>query len=141
AGSGSVTAGYGGDSTHNTSTSSAATITVRSEERRVGKESVGRVWWDIALSTASCTVTVTATVADTTTPSSAPSGTVSFTLTAGTTGGSLCSPSCSRYTVAGVTSCSVICSCDTAGSGSVTAGYGGDSTHNTSTSSAATITV
>ena len=141
AGSGSVTAVYGGDSTHNTSTSPAATVTVTVTSKDSTSTSVGDVSCNIALGASSCTASVTATVADTTTPSSAPTGTVTFTLTPGTTGGSLDSNTCSLSTVAGVTSCSVTFTGMTAGSGSVTASYGGDATDNGSTSAPATVTV
>jgi len=141
AGSGSVTAVYGGDSTHNTSTSPAATVTVTVTSKDSTSTSVGDVSCNIALGASSCTASVTATVADTTTPSSAPTGTVTFTLTLGTTGGSLDSNTCSLSTVAGVTSCSVTFTGMTAGSGSVTASYGGDATDNGSTSAPATVTV
>src|SRR5438552_1839482 len=141
AGSGSVTASYGGDGTHNTSNSPAATVTVTATGKDNTSTTVPNVSCNISLGSSSCTASVTATVADTTTPSSAPTGTVTFTLTAGTTGGSLSSPTCNLSTAAGVTSCSVTFTGTTAGSGSVTAGYGGDATHNTSTSSAPSVTV
>src|SRR5437667_375373 len=141
AGSGSVIAGYGGDATHNTSSSAAATVTVTASSKDSTSTSVGSVSCNIALGGTSCTASVTATVADTTTPSSAPTGTVTFTLTLGTTGGSLDSNTCSLSTVAGVTSCSVTFTGMTAGSGSVTASYGGDATDNGSTSAPATVTV
>src|SRR5438552_680135 len=141
AGSGSVTAVYGGDSTHNTSTSPAATVTVTVTSKDSTSTSVGDVSCNIALGASSCTASVTATVADTTTPSSAPTGTVTFTLTLGTTGGSLDSNTCSLSTVAGVTSCSVTFTGMTAGSGSVTASYGGDASHNPSSGTSNTITV
>src|SRR5437667_248914 len=141
AGSGSVSAMYGGDATHNTSTSSAATVTVTISSKDNTSTSVGNVSCNIVVGASSCTASVTATVADTTTPSSAPTGTVTFTLTPGTTGGSLDSNTCSLSTVAGVTSCSVTFTGMTAGSGSVTASYGGDATDNGSTSAPATVTV
>src|SRR3989441_8790735 len=140
-GSGSVSATYGGDSTHNTSTSALATVTVTSTGKDSTSTSVGNVSCNMALGASSCTAAVTAMVADTTTPSSAPTGTVTFTLTAGTTGGSLSSNTCNLSTVASVTSCSVMFTGTTAGSGSITAAYSGDSTHNTSTSPSASITV
>src|SRR3989441_7473513 len=140
AGSGSITAMYGGDSTHNTSTSAAATLTVTVTTKDNTSASVGNVSCNIALGASSCTAAVTAMVADTTTPSSAPTGTVTFTLTAGTTGGSLSSNTCNLSTVASVTSCSVMFTGTTAGSGSITAAHSGDSTHNTSTSPSASIT-
>src|SRR5437016_2050215 len=84
---------------------------------------------------------VTANVADTTTASSAPAGTVTFTLSAGPNTGLLSSSSSGLSTTSGVTSCSVTFTGTTAGSGSVIAGYGGDATHNTSSSAAATVTV
>src|SRR5207247_10002172 len=85
-GTGSVTASYGGDSTHNGSTSAAATVTVTV----TGKDDTSTTvtvlngGCNIALGSTSCTTTVTATVADTTTPSNTPTGDVTFTLTAGT---------------------------------------------------------
>src|SRR6266487_3590928 len=141
AGSGSITATYGGDPTHNTSTSSAATVTVTVTGKDNTSTSVPDVTCNIALGGSSCTASVTATVTDTTTASNAPTGSVTFTLTPGTTGGSLGSTTCSLSTTSGVTSCSVTFTGTASGSGSITASYGGDSSHNTSTSTAATVTV
>src|SRR5438552_2025589 len=91
-----------------------------------------------------CTVLVTATVADTANPSNVPGSdcyqtvcTVTFTLDAGTTGGNI------QHTclLSSEGSCSQIFSGTTAGSGSITATYGGDMTHIGSTSPSATVTV
>src|SRR6266568_4546525 len=135
-GTATVTGTYSGDTSpapgHNGSTGTSGTITVVKDDTST---SVGTVSCNIALGGISCTASVTATVADTTTSSSTPTGTVTFTLTAGTTGGSLSGNTCTLS--AG--SCSVTFTGTAAGTGSVTASYGGASTHNTSASSAATV--
>src|SRR5207245_10963569 len=130
-GTASIGGTYSGDSTHNASTGNSNTITVARDSTTT---SVGNVSCTIALGGTSCTASVTATVVDTTAASNAPTGMVTFTLTAGTTGGSLSATSCNLTTTVGVTSCSVTFTGTTAGAGSITGSYGGDSTHNTSTS-------
>src|SRR5438445_8187018 len=112
AGTGSITASYGGDTTHNTSTSAAATVTVTAAAKD---------------STSTSVVCSPSTIV--------PTGT--FTLTPGTTGGSLSATTCTLF----FNGCSVTFTGTSAGSGSVTAAYGGDATHDTSTSAPATITV
>jgi len=145
AGSGSVTATYEGDATHSASTSTAATVTVTAlSSKDDTSTNIAPVSCNIGLGEIGCTVTVTATVIDTTNPSNVPGSdcyqtgcTVTFTLDAGTTGGNI------QHTclLSSEGSCSQIFSGTTAGSGSITATYGGDMTHIGSTSPSATVTV
>src|SRR5439155_487496 len=121
--------------------SSADMVTVTVSSKDNTSTSVGNVSCNIALGGTSCIASVTATVADKMGRAWCRDGVFMFALTAGTKGDSLSSPTCSLLTTSGVTSCSVTFTGTTAGSGSVIAGYGGDATHNTSTSSAATVTV
>src|SRR6266581_4195645 len=132
AGSATVTGTYGGDANHATSTSAAFSIAV-------GKDGTSTAVVCTPSSIAiGGTSTCAATVSDTTTPSNTPTGSVAFTLSAGTTGGVLSAASCTL--AAG--SCSVTFQGSTAsGTATVTGAYGGDTTHNTSTSAAFSIAV
>jgi hypothetical protein len=95
----------------------------------------------IASGGSSCTATVIATVSDTTTSPTDPSGTVTFSLTAGTTGGSLDQSSCSLSTTSSVTSCSVTFTGTSVGYGYLIGDYGGDSSHQPSTTGLVAVTV
>ena len=134
-GTATVNATYSGDSTHDKSVAKRlASIIVVLDTTSTA---VPKINCNIATGATSCTANVVVTVTDLNTTSNTPTGSVTFTLSAGTTGGSLSAPSCIPTTG----SCSVIFTGTTVGSGSVTASYGGDSTHKGSTSNVATITV
>jgi YVTN family beta-propeller protein len=92
--------------------------------------SLGSVSCTIQSGASSCNAAVTVTVTDTTTMSNVPGGAVTFNFMAGTTGGSLSSGSC--MLTAGT--CSVTFTGTMAGTGSVSAQYGGDASHSSSTS-------
>src|SRR5436309_1972198 len=120
----SVSASYGGDTNHGTSTGSAS-VTVN---KRTTTTTVACTPSTVVINQAtSCTATVTDTATGTT---STPTGTVTF-----TPGGT-----CTLAGTGASATCSVSVTPTAAGSLSVSASYGGDANHATSTGSA-TVTV
>src|SRR5207244_4450583 len=124
-----ITGAYGGDSTHATSTSAAASVTVNLRSTSSAVSCTSPV---VVGQASTCTATVTDTSPGTATT---PTGTVTFTETG--PAGSFSSTTCAL--VSG--SCSVSFTATTAGSAAITGAYGGDSTHATSTSAAFMVTV
>jgi Ca2+-binding RTX toxin-like protein len=126
-GSHTITAGYGGDPTHAASTGNE-TLTV---QHRSTSTSVNCSPGTVPLATPSiCTATVTDTSAGT---ASTPTGTVSLASSgAGSFSGSPCTLS---ETGSGVAGCSVTYTPSATGSQTITADYGGDATHDSSSGS------
>ena len=127
-----ITATYGGDGSHAASSGQAAlTLTLRTTTTALtctpNTVAIGQA--------TSCTATVT----DATPSPAAPTGQVTF--TSDTSGGSLSSSSCtlSPASTSGQSSCAVSYTPGQTGSGSqtITAAYGGDSSHTTSSGQAA----
>src|SRR6266540_3057521 len=125
-----ITGTYGGDGTHNASpTSAAASVTVNKRNTSTAVVCTSPVLVGVA---SSCTATVTDTSPGTVTT---PTGTVTFTETG--PAGSFSSTTCALASG----SCSVTFTATATGTALITGAYGGDATHNTSTSAAASVTV
>jgi Phosphoesterase family/PKD domain/Bacterial Ig-like domain (group 3) len=129
AGNGLVTGTYNGDSSHGGSTSTAASITA---DPRTTSTSLVCPSPVVVNQASSCTATVSDTSPGTTIT---PSGSINFTETGAP--GSLSSATCTL--ISG--SCSVSFTATATGTAMIVAAYGGDTGHNASTSSGASMTI